>query len=125
MEKIIGITEARTTIKNLVDRVSEQNETYIIAQDSKPQAVIISYDEYIRNRTIIEVNKKLRFEKVLEEKTVVVLDTNILISAVLFKGTPLKILQLCVSKNKIDVAISPELLAEFIGKLKYKFGIKN
>jgi len=30
MEKIIGITEARTNIKNLVDKVSEQNETYIL-----------------------------------------------------------------------------------------------
>ena len=67
MEKIIGITEARTNIKNLVDKVSEQNETYIIARDSKPKAVIISYDEYIRNRTMIEESRKLRFEKVLKE----------------------------------------------------------
>jgi len=48
-EKIIGITEARKNIKNLVDKVSEQNETYIIARDSKPES------------------RKLRFEKVLEE----------------------------------------------------------
>jgi putative PIN family toxin of toxin-antitoxin system len=61
----------------------------------------------------------------VNKKTVVVLDTNIFISAVLFKGTPLEILQLCISKNEIDIAISPELLAELIGKLKYKFGIKS
>ena len=61
----------------------------------------------------------------MNKKTVVVLDANIFISAVLFKGTPLKILQLCISRNEIDIAISPELLAELIGKLKYKFGIKN
>ena len=61
----------------------------------------------------------------MNKKTVVVLDTNIFISAILFKGTPLEILQLCISKNEITIAISPELLAELIGKLKYKFGIKN
>jgi prevent-host-death family protein len=67
MEKIIGITEARTNMKNLVDRVSEQNEIYVIARNSKPQAVIISYEEYIKNIAMLEESKKLRFEKVLEE----------------------------------------------------------
>ena len=61
----------------------------------------------------------------MNKKTIVVLDTNIFISAILYKGTPLEILQLCVLKNEIDIAISPELLAELIGKLKYKFGIKS
>jgi uncharacterized protein len=61
----------------------------------------------------------------VNKKTVVVLDTNIFISGILFKGTPLKILQLYISKNEMDIAISPELLAELIGKLKYKFGIKS
>ena len=58
MEKIIGITEARTKIKDLVDKVSEKNEAFIIARESRPQAVLISYDEYIKNKEIIEENKK-------------------------------------------------------------------
>lgn len=61
----------------------------------------------------------------MNKKRVVVLDTNIFISAILYKGTPLKILELCILKNQIEIAISPELLAELIGKLKYKFGIKS
>jgi len=61
----------------------------------------------------------------VNKKRVVVLDTNIFISAILYKGTPLKILELCILKNQIEIAISPELLAELIGKLKYKFGIKS
>ncbi len=61
----------------------------------------------------------------MNKKTVIILDTNIFISAVLYKGTPLKILQLCISEEKIEIAISPELLAELIAKLKYKFGLKN
>ena len=67
MEKIIGITEARIKIKDLVDKVSEKNEAFIIARESRPQAVLISYDEYVRNKEIIEENKKFRLEKVLEK----------------------------------------------------------
>jgi putative PIN family toxin of toxin-antitoxin system len=59
----------------------------------------------------------------VNKRLTVVLDTNILISAVLFKGTTLRILEFCIIEEKIDVAISPELMAEFVGKLKYKFGI--
>ena len=59
----------------------------------------------------------------MNKRVIVVLDTNILISAVLFMGKPLKILDVCIIEEKIDIAISPELMAEFIGKLKYKFGI--
>ena len=61
----------------------------------------------------------------MNKSIVVVLDTNIFISAILYKGTPFKVLQLCIVKNEIRIAISPELLAELIGKLKYKFGIAN
>jgi putative PIN family toxin of toxin-antitoxin system len=61
----------------------------------------------------------------VNKKTTVVLDTNIFISAILYKGKPLKILQLCTIENEINISMSPELLAELIGKLKYKFGIKN
>ena len=32
-----------------------------------PSAVIISYNEYVRNMKIIEENRKLRFDKTLEE----------------------------------------------------------
>ena len=61
----------------------------------------------------------------MNKNIVVVLDTNIFISAVLYKGTFFKVFQLCMVKNEISIAISPELLAELIGKLKYKFGITN
>src|SRR3989304_7204394 len=61
----------------------------------------------------------------MPKKIIVVLDTNVFISALLFKGIPAKILELCIFKEEIDVAISPELLGELIGKLKYKFGIEN
>ena len=59
----------------------------------------------------------------MNKSVTIVLDTNILISAVLFMGTPLKILKFCIIEEKIDIAVSPELMAEFVIKLRYKFGI--
>lgn len=44
----------------------------------------------------------------------VVLDTNVLISAIFWGGTPLKILNLWI-ENKIEVVISKEIFEEYIG----------
>lgn len=67
MEKIIGITDTRSKIKNIIDQVSDKKEVYIVTRDSRPEAVIMSYSEYLKNKEIIEESKKNRFEKTLEE----------------------------------------------------------
>ena len=43
----------------------------------------------------------------------IVLDTNILVSAIGWKGAPRKVLDLCID-NKLEIIISKELLDEFI-----------
>ena len=50
----------------------------------------------------------------------VVLDTNILLSAILFGGIPGKILDLW-RKGIFDLVMSPELLAELVSTLRFKF----
>jgi putative PIN family toxin of toxin-antitoxin system len=55
----------------------------------------------------------------------VVLDTNVIISALLYGGNPSTILESCIYDNKIEAYISPEILAELISKLKFKFGIDD
>ena len=67
MEKIIGITETRTRIKKIIDTISDKGESFIITRDSKPQAVIISYDDYLKSKELMEENWKYRFEKTLDE----------------------------------------------------------
>ncbi|MBC7334181.1 MAG: putative toxin-antitoxin system toxin component, PIN family [Actinobacteria bacterium] len=59
----------------------------------------------------------------MPNKIKVVLDTNVFISAILFKGKPAKIFEMGIFEGKIEISISPEILAELVGKLKYKFGI--
>ncbi len=67
MEKIIGVTETRNKIKDLIDKVSEKKEIFIITRDSRPEAVIMSYEEYLKNKKDIEEAKKIKFENVLEK----------------------------------------------------------
>ncbi len=58
----------------------------------------------------------------MPEKPGVVLDTNVLISAILFGKTTGEIIELW-RKGAFDIVFSPETFAEFIGKLKFKFDL--
>lgn len=57
----------------------------------------------------------------LSKKPKVVIDTNTFISAIFWGGNPLKVINLWRLEEKYDLVVSPEILAEIISKLKYKF----
>ncbi len=61
----------------------------------------------------------------MSSRFTIVIDTNVLISAIVFKGTPEKILKSYILENKFDAVLSPEILAELIKKLKFKFGFSD
>lgn len=63
MDQIIGITNARNNIKEIVDTISDKDETYIVTRDSVPEAVIISYKKYIENKKLINQMNELIYEK--------------------------------------------------------------
>jgi len=63
MEQIIGITNARNNIKEIVDTISDKNETYIVTRDSVPEAVIMSYKKYIENKKLLNQMQELIYEK--------------------------------------------------------------
>lgn len=63
MEQIIGITNARNNIKEIIDTISDKDETYIVTRDSVPEAVIISYDKYIENKKLLNQMNELIYEK--------------------------------------------------------------
>ena len=61
----------------------------------------------------------------MSSRFILVLDINVLISAIVFKGIPEKILKSCILENKFDAIISPEILAELVTKFKFKFGFSD
>jgi prevent-host-death family protein len=67
MEHIIGITNARNNIKEIVDSISDKNETYIVTRDCIPEAVIISYKRYIENKKQLKIIEELKYEKLIKK----------------------------------------------------------
>jgi len=45
-EKVMTFVEARSKLSEIVDRVAEHGETYIVSKRQKPRAVIIGIDRY-------------------------------------------------------------------------------
>ena len=60
----------------------------------------------------------------MRDTALLVLDTNVLISAVLFGGTPESIVNLCRS-GKTQLVTSDAVLAELSGVLRRKFGMES
>jgi prevent-host-death family protein len=48
MDKIIGVTDLQRNFRNVLDDVVEQKASYILTRGSRPEAVLISYDQYRR-----------------------------------------------------------------------------
>ncbi len=70
MEQIIGITNARNNIKEIVDTISDRNETYIITRDSIPEAVIMSYKKYVENKKLLDQVRELKYEKSIKRSQI-------------------------------------------------------
>ena len=45
-EKVMRFVEARAKLSEIVDRVAEHGDTYVVAKRQKPVAVIIGFDRY-------------------------------------------------------------------------------
>jgi len=63
MDALISVTDARNNLSNLINQVSRQKKRVILLRKSKPQAVIIPYDEAQR----AEENWQAEFKKLVAE----------------------------------------------------------
>lgn len=48
MQKIIGVTELQRKFKTVLDEVTRRKTPYVLTRGSRPEAVLIAYDEYLR-----------------------------------------------------------------------------
>ena len=48
MNKIIGVTELQRRFRAVFDEVAQNKIPYILTRGSRPEAVMISYDHYLR-----------------------------------------------------------------------------
>ncbi|MCD4670836.1 MAG: type II toxin-antitoxin system Phd/YefM family antitoxin [Actinomycetia bacterium] len=66
MENIIGITKARNNIKEIIDSIMDDNERYIVTRDANPEAVIISYSDYLKQKEMLKQFVKLKNANTVE-----------------------------------------------------------
>ena len=65
MQKIIGVTELQRRFRSVFDEVAHDHIPYILTRGSRPEAALISYEEYVQYQAFKEEAIKARFDELL------------------------------------------------------------
>ncbi len=65
MQKIIGVTEMQRRFRSVFDEVSRAHIPYILTRGSRPEAVLIPYEEYLRFAAWKEEAVLSRFDELM------------------------------------------------------------
>ena len=65
MNKIIGVTDLQRKFRSVFDEVVKQQRSYILTRGSRPEAVLIPYDQFLRYVQTDESGVVERFNKML------------------------------------------------------------
>ena len=63
MNKIIGVTDLQRNFRAVFDEVVHSNVPFILTRGSRPEAVLVPYEAYLRYAQIDETEAIDRFEK--------------------------------------------------------------
>jgi prevent-host-death family protein len=69
-QQIIGVTELQRQFRMVFDKVAKKGIPYILTRGSRPEAVLISYEEYLRYQALNEPNEQKRFDLLLKRMQV-------------------------------------------------------
>lgn len=64
MQQIIGVTELQRRFRSFFDEVVRKRTPLILTRGSRPEAVLIPYEDYLRYQQMQEVEVLARFDKV-------------------------------------------------------------
>ena len=64
MQKIIGVTELQRRFRAIFDEVVKEKTPVILTRGSRPEAVLISYQDFLRFQEIQEGEVLARFDQV-------------------------------------------------------------
>lgn len=62
MQKIIGVTELQRRFRSVFDEVADKNVPYVLTRGSRPEAVLMPYEEFLRYQTLREDAIMARFD---------------------------------------------------------------
>lgn len=70
MQKIIGVTELQRRFRSVFDEVASRRIPYILTRGSRPEAVLISYDDFLRYQELEEQQVLARYDQLIERMAV-------------------------------------------------------
>jgi prevent-host-death family protein len=65
MQKIIGVTELQRRFRSVLDEVVSKHIPYVLTRGSRPEAVLISYDDFLRYQDLEEQQVLTRFDRLV------------------------------------------------------------
>lgn len=65
MQKIVGVTELQRNFRAIFDEVANENTPYILTRSSRPEAVLISYEEFVQWQSMREQEVLARFDALM------------------------------------------------------------
>ena len=63
MQKIIGVTELQRQFRSFFEEVVRKRTPLVLTRGSRPEAVLIPYDEYLRYQQLQEAEVLARFDQ--------------------------------------------------------------
>ncbi|MCZ7673862.1 MAG: type II toxin-antitoxin system Phd/YefM family antitoxin [Chloroflexi bacterium] len=63
MQKIIGVTELQRRFRSVFDEVAHKHIPYVLTRGSRPEAVLIPYEEFLRLQALQEEEVLARFDR--------------------------------------------------------------
>jgi prevent-host-death family protein len=65
MQRIIGVTELQRRFRSVFDEVVKKHVPYVLTRGSRPEAVLISYEEFMRFQALQEQDVLARFDRLM------------------------------------------------------------
>ncbi len=65
MQKIIGVTELQRRFRSVFDEVVLKKTSYVLTRGSRPEAVLISYEDFLRYQDLDEKQVLARFDRLV------------------------------------------------------------
>lgn len=69
-QQIIGVTELQRQFRLVFDKVVKKGIPFILTRGSRPEAVLISYEEYLRYQALNETDEQKRFDLLMKRMQV-------------------------------------------------------
>jgi prevent-host-death family protein len=63
MQQIIGVTELQRRFKTVFDEVTKKHVPYVLTRGSRPEAVLISYEDFMRFQALQEQDVLANFDR--------------------------------------------------------------